>query len=112
MSQEDFWSKQLKLEWSYPPDLESHFVLNLVIQNQPEYFILSFFEAWAPPIIAETEEERRQQVEDLSTLEAKCVARLVVTPSKMQEFVQLMTQNLVDWQNMRASLGESREIDS
>lgn len=92
--------KEIRLDRVYPDDLQSHFVSNIVVQHQPDAFILSFFEVWPPAVLGESEEEKREILESLDAVEAKCVARLVVTPSRMREFVTLMTENLDNYERM------------
>lgn len=93
--------KAVPLARKYPEDLESNFVSNIVVQHQPDFFILSFFEVWPPPILGETEEETQQALESIEEVEAKCVARLVVTPRRMQEFIQVMSDN---WEKYKSKL--------
>src|SRR3990172_3689638 len=86
--------KKVRVIRKYPDDLQSHIVDNLVVQHQPDRFVLSFFEVWLPAMLAESDEEFQGQVDSLESVEAKCVARLVVTPQRMREFVNAMTKNL------------------
>jgi len=107
---ENIIAKKVRIERIYPDDLQSHFVSNIVVQHQPDIFILSFFEAWPPAILGETEEEKQQALEAVDRVEAKCVARLVLTPSKMQEFLETMKENLQNYERMmqlQSELGES-----
>ena len=85
--------RAVPLKRKYPEDLESNFVSSIVVQHQSEFFILSFFEVWPPPILGDTEEEKAQALESIEEVEAKCVARLVVTPGKMGEFLKIMNDN-------------------
>lgn len=91
--------KTVQIIRRYPDDLQSHFVQSLVIQHQPDYFVLSFFEVWPPPILGETEAEKHKLLEELDNIEAKCVARLVVTPDRMEEFLRLITENYSKYAN-------------
>ena len=91
-------SKQIPLERKYPPDLQSHFVSNMVVQFQPDHFILSFFEVWPPAIVAETEVERQQALDSVDHIDANCVARLVLTPSRMKEFIQVLTDHYIKFE--------------
>ena len=103
-------AKKIRIERIYPEDLRSHFASNIVVQHQPDAFILSFFEIWPPAILGETDEEKQQALEAVDRVEAKCVARLVLTPSKMREFVETMTENLLNYERMiqlQSALDES-----
>lgn len=92
--------KAIRLERTYPDDLQSYFVSDMVIQHTSEHFTLSFFEIWPPPIIADTPQEREVLLEAIEKIEAKCVTRLVVTPEKMREFVKTMSENLEKYDKM------------
>ncbi|MEK6409344.1 MAG: DUF3467 domain-containing protein [Acidobacteriota bacterium] len=86
--------KLVRINRIFPDDLPSHFVSHVVVQHQPDHFILSFFEVWPPVIVEETEEARRRAAEQIESVDAKCVARLVVTPSRMEEIVAVISENL------------------
>ena len=92
--------KKIKIERTYPCDLKSHFVANVVVQHQPENFILSFFEVWPPAILGETEEEKLKEFNAIEQVEAKCVARLVLTPSTMKEFLDTMAENWKSYEQL------------
>lgn len=93
-------AKKVRIERTYPEDLQSHFVSNVVVQHQPDVFILSFFEVWPPTILGDTDKEKQKALEAVDRVEAKCVARLVLTPSKMREFVETMAENLQNYETM------------
>jgi len=88
-----FEYKQIKLNWVYPQDLETHFVTNMVVQHQEDHFIISFFETW-PPAITGNVDERHKQLESINEVDAKCVARIVVTPEKMRDFLNAFQENV------------------
>lgn len=98
------FGKQVQLQRTYPENLQSHFVVNMVVQHQPDMFILSFFEVWPPAILGETDEEKQEMLDSLESVEAKCVARLVVTPSRMREFVAVMNENLSNYERLIKAL--------
>ena len=101
--------KKVRLTRKYPEDLQSHIVDNIVVQHQPDRFVLSFFEVWLPPVLADSDEEFQEQIDSLDSVEAKCVARLVVTPQRMREFVNVMTTNLENYDRMTRQLSEGSE---
>ncbi len=87
-------SKEVKVRRVYPENLSSHLVANLVVQHQPDIFILSFFEVWPPPILGRTQEEVQKEIDAIDHIDINCVARLAVTPARMREFVAIMAENL------------------
>lgn len=92
--------KSIPLVRVFPEELRTYFVDNIVVQHQPDRFVVSFFEVFPPPILGDSEEERRAAMEAMSTVEAKCVARLVITPSRMEEFVSVINENLDRYRKM------------
>jgi hypothetical protein len=68
------------------------------VQHEPDIFILSFFEVWPPVILGADEEEKQKELDKINRVESKCVARLVVTPQKMAEFVKVMSENLKNYE--------------
>jgi hypothetical protein len=86
--------KRVRIKYNYPDDLKSQFIQQVIINHEPEHFVISFFEVWTPPILADTENEKRKIFESLESVEAKCVSRVVVTPSKMKQMVKAMVENL------------------
>lgn len=94
-----FVSKQIKLKRVYPENLQSHFAQNLVVQHEPGIFILSFFETWPPIVLAESDENQKQLLENINEVESKCIARIVLTPERMAAFTKAMEQNLHVYEN-------------
>lgn len=92
-AQETLETKRVKLNMIYPENLESKFVNHMIVQNQKEYFTLSFFETISPPILGETEEERRTFFETIKTVDSKCVARFIITPEKMSDLIEVLQTN-------------------
>jgi hypothetical protein len=86
--------KKLALKRYFPEDLQSYISSHFVIQHDPERFVLTFYEVFPPIILADTEDEAMQAMEEIDGIEAKCVARIVMTPSKMHEFYQAVRTNI------------------
>lgn len=101
--------KKVRLQRTYPENLQSHFVASLIVQHQPEMFVLSFFEVWPPAVLGETDEEKQAILDSIESVEAKCVARLVVTPSKMREFLDVMNENLTNYEQLMKALSAAQE---
>lgn len=93
MSENEENSLSLPIEWSVPDDIVTRFVTNMVVQHSDAEFVVSFFEV-QPPIFIGSAEDRREKLSQLKSIKAKCVARIVVTPDRMEEFVRVLTGNL------------------
>lgn len=98
-NQEEF-TKKIKIERVYPDDLKSYFVSNVVVQHQLDNFILSFFEVWPPAVLGETDEEKERAIDAIDHVEAKCVARLVLTPSTMKQFLDTIAGNWKSYEQL------------
>lgn len=85
--------KEVPIAWIVPDDLVTRYATNIVVQHSEHEFFLSFFEA-DPPIILGSREEALATIEQLGSLKAKCVARIVVAPKRMREFVRVLQANL------------------
>ena len=86
----------LALEWHVPEDIVSQYVTNMVVQHTEHEFVISFFEV-TPPLVLGEPDEIKTQLEQLGTVQAECVARIVVAASRMPEFVRVLQDNLENY---------------
>lgn len=93
---------RLPLEWSVPDDLVSRYATNMVVQHTKQEFTVSFFEV-RMPIALGTPEEIKAALQRLAGVKAQCVARVIVAPEHMAEFIAVLQDNLKTY---RASFGE------
>ena len=100
--------KKLKIRHIFPDNLDSNFVSNIVVQHQPDHFIVSFFEVFPPPILGDSEEDKRQQFNKMDHIEAQCVSRIIVTPDKMSEIITVLNDNYDNYLNAKKN-DKSRE---
>ena len=97
MSHPERTVKNVPIERVFPEGLQTHLVTNMMAQFQPEWFVLSFFEMWPPPVLGDTEQERQKALDEIESVQATCVARLVVPPSQMREIVKTLQENLENY---------------
>jgi len=81
------------IRWHIPKTIETKYATNMVIQHTKGEFTISFFEIRAP-IVLGTPEEQAEQLEKGDKVEARCVARIVVTPDRLPGFIKVMADNL------------------
>ena len=98
--------KTIKSNLIYPENLETKFANQIIVQSQPDYFILSFFEAMLPPIYGETEEERKAQFEKIKAIDSKCVGKFVITPQKINELVDILKAQVKNYNELKESKSE------
>lgn len=63
----------------------------MVVQNTGQEFIISFFDL-KPPLIVGT--PSKEVLDNLKSIRAECIARVIVTPSRMPKFVEALQTNL------------------
>ena len=83
----------MPIEWHISEDLDTKYATNLVIQHSEHEFIIDFFEMRHPLILGNPHQVREQQ-EKLESVRAECVARIIVSPDRMQEFIDAIQANL------------------
>ena len=84
---------ELPIDWQYPKDLSSRYATHLVVQHTEHEFVLSFFEI-LPPAIFGAPEVVTAKIEQMTSIEAECFARIVVAANRMPEFVRVLQENL------------------
>src|SRR5215216_2408009 len=78
--------REIPINWYFPDDLVSGYATNILVQAGPEEFYVSFFEA-PPPVIM-----RPEDVEKINEVEAECIARIVINPRRMGDFIRVLQQ--------------------
>lgn len=97
-SEEDKKGFAFPLEWVVPEDIDSKFATNVVVQHTNHEFIIYFFEA-EQPLLTGSEEERKEQLENISEVEAKCIAKIAVPATRFPNMVKALQQNLEKFRN-------------
>jgi hypothetical protein len=70
----------LTVEWHLPEPGSSRYATHLFIQRSDTEFILTFYELQPPLILGD---------ETVTAAQGECVARIVVSPQRMAEFVEM-----------------------
>ena len=85
--------QHLPIEWHFPRDIVSRYATNMVVQHTEHEFIISFFEAY-PPVLLGDAEEKKAALKQIESVPAICVARVIVAPERLAEFIQVLQDNL------------------
>jgi hypothetical protein len=91
--QEEKETLPIPIEWHFPESLASRYATNLVVQSTEHEFVISFFEM-RQPIVLGSAEDRKAQLEQIKSVRAECVARIIVAAEKMPEFVKVLQVRL------------------
>jgi len=100
MTEKKVFAKEISVKRIFPEDLQSNFASHFVIQHDLYKFILTFYEVWPPVLLGETGEDVGQVIDNIDSIEAKCIARIVVTPEKMREFYEAIQNNLQKYEQL------------
>lgn len=84
--------RQVSIEWHIPGGIVTRYATNMVVQHSEQEFILSFFEL-LPPIILGTPQEL-EKLETMSSVQAECIARIIVSAGRMPKFIEVLQQTL------------------
>ena len=86
----------VKLEWNISDKIVPHYATNLTVQTGENEIIVSFFRT-LPPLLVGTAEEVQQQLAGIKSVKAECIAQVIVSPSRMQEFIGVMQTGLTNY---------------
>ncbi len=92
MSQESKINFEIPLDWVIPPNVQTRFVNNIIVQNYEGEHIISFFEI-VPPILIGDPEAVAQKIEETSSIQAVCVARVAMTHDRLKSFIDALQSN-------------------
>ncbi len=103
MSEQEREGLYLPIEWYCPKDLVSRYANNITVQHTEHEFIVSFFEV-RPPLILGSGEEKKARLEQLGSVRAECVTRIIVAAENMPGFVEALQENLEKYRSEKAQL--------
>ena len=100
MAKERNSGKSVPIEWFVPDEVVTKYATNMVVQHSEHDFTLLFFEA-QPPIIVGPTDQKQKALESVKSVTARCVARIVVAPARMKEFIRVLSENLTRYEERR-----------
>lgn len=92
MTEKETNGVMLPIEWQLPEGTISRYANNIVVQHTEHEFILSFFEI-QPPLLLGSPEEQAAKLVALGAVRAECVARIIMSPSRIQSFIEVLQRN-------------------
>jgi Protein of unknown function (DUF3467) len=88
--------RQIPIIWDFPEDLVSGYATNMLVQVGEHELYVSFFET-PPPVLLGQED-----VTKLEGVRAECIARIIVAPERMTEFIEVLNKQLEVYQKKKA----------
>lgn len=80
--------RQVPMVWGFPEDMISGYATNMLVQAGEHELYVSFFEA-PPPVLLGPED-----VKNLESVNAECIARIIIAPERMPEFIGVLQKQL------------------
>lgn len=100
---------ELPIEWNVPDNIVSRYATNLTIQRTENEYIISFFEIKQPIILGDPE-KIVEKLKALKSVQAECVARIVVAANKMPSFVKALETSAKRYaENVKINATEEKE---
>lgn len=96
---------QLPIEWHYPEGLKTGYATNFIVQHTEHEFYLSFFD-FPPPILLGSEEQKLEQLERLESVRPSAIARIAMTPDRMEELIEMLQDNLSKYREKHSGAEE------
>ena len=84
-------SPEIPIEWHISDSIVARYATNMAVQHTDREIILSFFEI-IPPLIFTSQDQ--EVLQSLKSIRANCVARIIVSPERMQKFIDVLQENL------------------
>lgn len=85
---------QLPVEWVIPEETTGSYATHIVVQHSDKEFILNFFEIRMPIFSNLSKEQKLEKLNEMESIKANCVSRIVVSPDRMENFVEVLKRNL------------------
>lgn len=86
-------SREVSINFHIPDGFRTLYATNLVVQHTKHEFIITFFEV-LPPLLLGTPEMKTKQLDSVREIQGSCLARIAVPATRMEEFVQVLSDNL------------------
>ena len=83
----------LSVDWHFPEGLQSRYANNVLVQNGQFEFIISFFEMQLPMLFGSLE-ENKAKLEEMESIRAECVSKIIVSPEVMPALVSALQTEL------------------
>ena len=97
--------KRLKVEHEFPADVPTVFANNFAIQHDDQEFHLLFFQT-NPPFIVGEAADIEKQIKELKAVKSQCVARIIVTASKIPQILAHLGENFGKYQAKAQAVAE------
>jgi hypothetical protein len=83
----------LPVAWRNTDNIRSRYATSMTVQVTEYEATITFFEA-QPPLLTGTPEENKATLAQMKVIPGECVAKVVISPKRLQEFVDTIQVGL------------------
>jgi hypothetical protein len=83
----------LSIDWHVPEGLQSRYANNVLVQAGRFEFVISFFEVQLP-LLAGSPEENKAKLQQMGSVRADCVSKIVIPPDLVQGLIDALQTEL------------------
>jgi hypothetical protein len=83
----------LSIDWHFPEGLQSRYANNVLVQAGRYELVISFFEVQMP-LLAASPEENKAKLQQMGSVQADCVSKIVVPPDLVQGLINALQTEL------------------
>mgnify|MGYP001501869639 CR=1 FL=1 len=97
MDENELANVSLPLHYRDSEGLKTRYANNLIVQHSDNEFVLRFYET-LPPVIFGGPDEVQKQVDQLTHVDAECVASVIISPNRIPAFIKALQSNYEKYQ--------------
>ncbi|HEX7723997.1 MAG TPA: hypothetical protein VF397_17670 [Pyrinomonadaceae bacterium] len=88
--------RTIPMVWNFPDDLLSRYATNILVQTGDQELYVSFFEIQHPVLLEPGD------INKVESVNAECIAKIVVTPERLTLFVDVLQKQLTAFKAKKA----------
>jgi hypothetical protein len=90
----------LRIDWHIPEGTQSRYANNVLVQAGQFEITISFFESQVPVLLGEPEENRKK-LEELGSIRAELVSKIVVSPDVLPIVINALQTGLENYRQAK-----------
>lgn len=90
----------IPIDWNIPENMPRPYASNVFVQAGRYEAIISFFQSHLP-LLTGTSEENQAKLEQIKSIEAECVAQVIVNPELIPKIIEALQTSFLQYQNLK-----------
>lgn len=84
--------KKVAINYVFPPDQTVAYSNNVTVQGDGSVYLINFFHVQAPMVVG-SKEEQAKIIDQLHTIDAKCVSKVIIPEHLMAGLIEALQSN-------------------